>query len=41
MTDNNSFLAVAIGDFNAQSSSWCFNDKSNYEGSKIDCLATE
>ena len=32
---------IAIGDFNAQSSSWCINDKSNYEGIKIDCLATE
>ena len=41
MTDNNLFLVVAIGDFNARSSSWCINNKSNYEGPKIDCLATE
>ena len=41
MTDNNPFLVVAIGDFNARSSSWCINDKSNYEGTKIDCLATK
>ena len=41
MTDNNPFLVVAIGDFSARSSSWCINDKSNYEGTKIDCLATE
>ena len=41
MTDNNPFLVVAIGDFNARSSSWCINDKSNCEGTKIDCLATE
>ena len=41
MTGNNPFLVVAIGDFNARSSSWCINDKSNYEGIKIDCLATE
>ena len=41
MTDNNPFLVVAAGDFNAQSSSWCINDKSNYEGTKIGCLATE
>ena len=41
MTDNNPFLVVAIGDFNARSSSWWINDKSNYEGTKIDCLATE
>ena len=36
MTDNNPFLAVAIGDFNVQSSSWCINNKSNHEGTKID-----
>ena len=36
MTDNNSFLVVAIRDFNARPSSWCINDKSNYEGIKID-----
>ena len=41
LTDNNPFLVVAIGDFNVRSSSWCINDKSNYEGTKIDCLATE
>ena len=40
MTDNNLFLVVAIGDFNARWSSWCINDKSNYQGTKIDCLAT-
>ena len=40
MTDNNPFLVDAIGHFNAQSSSWCINDKSNYEGTKINCLAT-
>ena len=28
MTDNNPFLEVAIGDFNARSSSWCINSKS-------------
>ena len=41
MTDNNPFLAVAIGDFNVRSSSWCINNKSNHEGTKIDFLATE
>ena len=41
MTDNNPFLVVTIGDFNAWSSRWCINGKSNYEGTKIDCLATE
>ena len=39
MTDNNTFLVIAIDDFNARTSSWYINDKSNYEGSKIDCLA--
>ena len=41
VTGNNAFLVVAIGDFNARSSSWCINDKSSYEGTKIDYLATE
>ena len=41
VADNNPFLVVAISDFNAQSSSWCNNNKSNYEGTKSDCLATE
>ena len=38
MTHNNPFLVVVIGDFIVR---WCINDKSNYEGTKIDCLATE
>ena len=41
MTDNNPFLVIEIGDFNARSSNCYINDKSNYEGTKIDCLATE
>ena len=41
MTENNPFLEVTIGNFNARSSSWCINDKGNYEGTKTDCLATE
>ena len=32
---------VPIGDFKASSSSWCINDKTNYEGAKIDCLASK
>ena len=40
MTDNNPFLVIAIAGFNARSSSWCINDKSIYEGTKIDFLAT-
>ena len=38
MTDNSSFLVVAIGDFNVRSPSWCINDNSNYEGIKVSCL---
>ena len=41
MTDNNPFLVVVIGNFNARSLGWCINDKNNYEGTKIDCLASE
>ena len=41
MTDNNLFLVVGNGYLNARSSSWCISDKSNYEGTKIVCLATE
>ena len=41
MTENNPFLVAEIEDFNVRLSSWCINDKSNYEKTKIDCLATE
>ena len=41
MADNNLVLVVAIGDFNAQSSSLSKNDKSNFKGTKIDCLAPD
>ena len=41
MTDNNLFLVVGIGGFNAQSSRCCINGKSNYEKTKINCLATD
>ena len=34
MTDNNTFLVVAVGDFDARSSSWCIHDKSNCEETK-------
>ena len=37
MADNNPFLVVVIDDFNARSTSWYINDKSNYEGAKIYC----
>ena len=41
MTSNTPFLVVAIGDFNARSTSWSINEKSNYEGIKIDFVASE
>ena len=41
VTDKNLLLVVGIGYFNARSSRWCINGKSNYEGRKIDCLSTE
>ena len=31
MTDNSPFLVVAVDDLKARSSSWCIDDKSNYE----------
>ena len=41
ITENNPSLVAVIGDFNARSSRWCINGKSNYEGTKINCLTTE
>ena len=41
MTGYYPLLVVAISDFNARPSSWCINNKSNYEWSKIDRLASE
>ena len=35
----NSFLTVALRDFNAKSQTWFKNDKTSYEGSKLDILA--
>ena len=34
-----SFLVI-LGDFNAQSKSWCLDDITTHEGSKIDSLTT-
>ena len=38
MSDINSFLVVAIVDFNTRSSSWYINDKNNYERTKNNWL---
>ena len=34
----NPFLTVALSDFNARSQTWFKNDKTSYEGSKLDIL---
>ena len=39
MTDNKSFLVAEFGNFNARSSGWYVNDRSNFQGTKSDCLA--
>ena len=33
---NNPFLLVAIGDFNAKSPNWCANDQTSFEANKIE-----
>ena len=35
-TADNTFLIVVLGDFNAKSNRWFKDDKTTYEGSKID-----
>ena len=34
----NPFLTAALGDFNAKNQTWFKNDKTSYEGSKLDIL---
>ena len=36
LAQNNPFLLVAIGDFNAKSTNWCANDRTSFEGNKIE-----
>ena len=36
LAQNNPFLFVAIGDFNAKLTNWCANDRTSFEGSKIE-----
>ena len=40
-TTYNSFLVVVLGDFNAKSCNWCIDDKTNFEGTKTDTLASQ
>ena len=36
LAQNNPFLLVDIGEFNAKSTNWCANDQTNFEGNKIE-----
>ena len=40
-TTYNSFLVVVLGDFNAKSCNWCINNKTNFEGAKVDTLTSQ
>ena len=40
-TTCNPFLVVGLGDFNAKSCNWCINDRTNFEGAKIDVLTSQ
>ena len=40
MAEKNFFMMVVLGDFNAKSKAWYTNDSTNFEGSKIDFLAS-
>ena len=37
--ENNPFMTIALGDFNATSNNWCKADITSLEGSKIDTIA--
>ena len=41
ITQNNPFLTVVIGDFNARSSKWWTDDKTTQEGLKIENLLSQ
>ena len=41
ISNRNSFLTVALGDFNAKSSNWYKHDKVTYENSKIDAVTSQ
>ena len=41
VTANNPFLTVVHGDFNIKSNLWFKGDKTSYEGSKIDAIASQ
>ena len=39
LSNNNPFLTVMTGNFNAKSSNWYLNDTTSFEGSQIEFLA--
>ena len=41
LNNNNPFLIVAIGDFNAKTTNWYKNDMTSYEGLKIDAITSQ
>ena len=41
VTANNPFLTAVLGDFNIKSNLWVKGDKTSYEGSKIDAIASQ
>ena len=40
-TTYNPFLIVVLDDFNAKSCNWCINDRTNFEGTKIETLTSQ
>ena len=41
LAQNNLFLLVAIGDFNVKSTNWCANDRTSFEGNKIEHITSQ
>ena len=40
LAQNNHFVLVAIGDFNAKSTNWCANNRTSFEGNKIEHITS-
>ena len=38
--ENNPFMTIVLGDFNAKSNNWCKTDITSLEGSKIDTITS-
>ena len=41
LSTNNHFLTVMIGNFNAKSRNWYLNEKTSFEGSQFEFLASQ